>query len=601
MSEAPRPDRDGNAQLARLIDAYLHGELSSDDLAELERRLVEDSAARSFFIDTAERASVMREVFGNTLDTHELEPIEAPGPSVSGVWQSGEVIGTALSAESQSVERPVSFTDEISRANGRVRRSRKSRRLRRKNKRPVVLALMGVAAVVLLMGSLVYFLFPRQASQSIPPTADPQIALLIHSLDARWVGDDLSTMKPGMLAGQYELIEGFAEIELAGGTRVILEGPVAFELQGPNAIELAYGRLVAEVPPVARGFRVSTADAQIVDYGTEFGVEATRDGTTRTHVFEGEVSMVRAGAISDTSTERLEAGEGQAIDRSGRVGSFDADPLAFVRSEELRAMLESVPSPYSRWLVYSYALRRDPAMRLYFGIDHTDRDAGELRNWAEGRGDPLVGLLGDPAHGWSAPQWGEGRWPEKSSLRFDHEHATAVMVPTDPALDLGESYTIACWVRLDEPGMRHLVTRVEVLPEGSDAVINLVAILDEPTSVVLRGNSIFYHTGAYVHADWLSLCSDEVLSQGQGWVLIAVTADAGRVKTYFNGELIDDRQQAVPTHRSDEPLVLGASVVQPGQGMDGWVDEVVILARAMDEDEIEAMYVAGNPAQGERE
>ena len=80
-------------------------------------------------------------------------------------------------------------------------------------------------------------------------------------------------------AGTSRLAEGVVELEFDGGARVSIEGPAEFAPRSGQRMELTRGRLVAYVPKQARGFTVDTPTAEVIDLGTEFGVEV--DGRAR--------------------------------------------------------------------------------------------------------------------------------------------------------------------------------------------------------------------------------------------------------------------------------------------------------------------------------
>ncbi|MCP5532165.1 MAG: FecR domain-containing protein [Akkermansiaceae bacterium] len=105
-----------------------------------------------------------------------------------------------------------------------------------------------------------------------------------------WNGDPFPNGAP--LGGMVDIRSGLLEITHDSGTRLLLEGPAAYEVTGPNAGRLVHGKLVAEVPPGAEGFTVDCPDGQVVDYGTEFAIEADPDkGTMEVGVFRGEVKV----------------------------------------------------------------------------------------------------------------------------------------------------------------------------------------------------------------------------------------------------------------------------------------------------------------------
>ena len=70
-----------------------------------------------------------------------------------------------------------------------------------------------------------------------------------------------------------------------------IEGPAEFTPRSADRIEFVRGRLVAYVPRQARGFTVGTPSAEVVDLGTEFGVEVDAQGGTDLHVIRGRVEV----------------------------------------------------------------------------------------------------------------------------------------------------------------------------------------------------------------------------------------------------------------------------------------------------------------------
>ncbi|MBN1912631.1 MAG: hypothetical protein JW818_23115, partial [Pirellulales bacterium] len=73
------------------------------------------------------------------------------------------------------------------------------------------------------------------------------------------------------------LKEGLAELTFDNGAQVILEGPATFRVTAADGGFLRQGVLTATVPEPARGFTIRTSLANVVDLGTEFGLEV-RDG-----------------------------------------------------------------------------------------------------------------------------------------------------------------------------------------------------------------------------------------------------------------------------------------------------------------------------------
>jgi len=92
--------------------------------------------------------------------------------------------------------------------------------------------------------------------------------------------------------GDYLLETGVVGLRTKLGVELLIEAPAAFLIQAESPVELAYGRLIANVPEQGVGFTVLTATAEIVDLGTRFGVDVSATGgASEIHVFEGQVEV----------------------------------------------------------------------------------------------------------------------------------------------------------------------------------------------------------------------------------------------------------------------------------------------------------------------
>lgn len=135
-------------------------------------------------------------------------------------------------------------------------------------------------------------------------------------------------------AGTLDLADGFAEITLTNGVRMVLEAPVKVDLRGQQGARLRSGRLVATVPPAARGFSIDTPRARVVDLGTEFGVGVRESGDTEVQVFRGVVVTQWQGREGKTLDQQLTAGKAVSIDASARSTpprGIPFEPERFVR------------------------------------------------------------------------------------------------------------------------------------------------------------------------------------------------------------------------------------------------------------------------------
>ena len=171
---------------------------------------------------------------------------------------------------------------------------------------------------------------------------------LTQAAGARW--DSGQQLRVGDRRGvqRLQLAAGLVEVSLDNGVRAILSGPADLELVDSMNAWLHRGRVVFRVPPNAIGYKLETADANVIDLGTEFGVYSTESNGTEVQVYEGEVvTEVKSDASSPWSeaakgpshTQRLQGGQAVRIGRD-----------AFTTPEELQfwpdRFVRYLPDPY---------------------------------------------------------------------------------------------------------------------------------------------------------------------------------------------------------------------------------------------------------------
>jgi hypothetical protein len=123
-----------------------------------------------------------------------------------------------------------------------------------------------------------------------------------------------------VLGQKYVLASGLMEITYHTGGKVILQGPAAYEVESTNGGYLSIGKLTGKVEcEAAKGFAVRTPTAIVTDLGTEFGVEVSKHGSTRSYVFRGSVEMrTNPGNKTMKSDVRvLRASESAVVESNG--------------------------------------------------------------------------------------------------------------------------------------------------------------------------------------------------------------------------------------------------------------------------------------------
>ncbi|NLE39567.1 MAG: FecR domain-containing protein, partial [Pirellulaceae bacterium] len=141
-----------------------------------------------------------------------------------------------------------------------------------------------------------------RSPRSIEPTptiaGSVCVARLGRTLDCVWERQSVPPVEgtPLMIDQRLDVTRGLAEIVMANGATVLVEGPVSLLIDSDRLVSLDDGKLTARVPKQARGFTVRAAGVEIVDIGTEFGVIVTdRRNAADVEVFQGEVELAAAG------------------------------------------------------------------------------------------------------------------------------------------------------------------------------------------------------------------------------------------------------------------------------------------------------------------
>jgi hypothetical protein len=198
------------------------------------------------------------------------------------------------------------------------------REKRRISKIGMVFVAMNAAAILCIL------LFVKFA----PPAGGHPVATLTDSLHAKWA-DAEGKMDKGMSfagGGQSLLLrEGCAEFKFNNHARITIEGPSEFQFLAEDQIKLIYGRLYAVVPREAIGFTVKTPSAQIVDLGTEFGVQTDFRGDTSLHVLKGKTVLIAGDRSNKVSVEVGEGAAKRVLSTTQTVSDIACNADLFVR------------------------------------------------------------------------------------------------------------------------------------------------------------------------------------------------------------------------------------------------------------------------------
>lgn len=231
-----------DTQITEELIAYLRDELSPEDTAALEKRLMEDATLRELLLQISTEEAALTD------------------------WAKTERVVINLEDETfQADEVPAGKVDRSTFAAWKT--------------------WVGVAAALMVLASIT-FLRPGN-----PEPILPGVAQIVASVDADWQGVRPDSNQ-SLTAGNYHLTRGSIDLEFADGANVSIGGPSEFQLKSGSHLHLFSGNLVANIPDEALGFVVTTPQSEVVDLGTEFGLSVTAQGQTDVHVLDGLVKVL---------------------------------------------------------------------------------------------------------------------------------------------------------------------------------------------------------------------------------------------------------------------------------------------------------------------
>ena len=267
-------------EIHRLLNRFLHGDLSEDDFCRLEKFLIESEEARQLYFRYVDLDAELR--------------------------------------KSQSVESVREPVAELRRALDDT--FSEPRSPRHWSTAAVMLAAAACISGLLAVGS---FFFQRMSSSAPAHVSQELVGSVLRAPEAGVFqsGERIAT-------GLLDFPNGRHLIRLNNGALLNIEGPAKIELVSQSRAILREGRVTVRCPASAIGFVLEGPGLSAVDLGTEFGMSAT-GGNAELHVFEGEVQWRSA----DRKSGLLEEGAALvSIQRAESVTEIPASDREFDRN-----------------------------------------------------------------------------------------------------------------------------------------------------------------------------------------------------------------------------------------------------------------------------
>jgi hypothetical protein len=304
-------------KVAELLFFSIDGSIADEQFVELERLLQDNPLARDYYFDLLLVMVGLDEPEG-ILSLAESEANVSGNINFS-LWQA--LAEQEVNAPAVAVEKPTKQPIESE----LVKRVEIARRERTVSKLSIYTFVFSAVAM-LCIAAMVLFI----------PVSSP-VAVLTDVIGGEWANTNKIPCKGEPLRpGALTLSAGFAELVFDSGVVVLIEAPAIFDIERGNVLFLRSGKLSAVVPKEAVGFTVKTVNANIVDYGTEFGVAVDNSGLIAAHVFKGKVKV---SSLKQTDGAResswLTENEAVSVDSEGVLSSKHVShDMKFVRKIE---------------------------------------------------------------------------------------------------------------------------------------------------------------------------------------------------------------------------------------------------------------------------
>ena len=234
------------ARLEVLLSRYFNQILTPGERNQLEARLESSVEARAMFWEHARIHHLMREW-----------ALERNGEKLSRI--SSLPPDTAFDEESQWIGKP--GQDEPTMVGSHT-----------SGKMIAIVAGLAACLVLIFIDNRLFHpsrpdnAFMAKETAPTPAESDSRAVAVVTGVD----NVDHERPRPfevgkSLEPGPIRLQRGFLQIDFHSGARLLLEGPAELNLVSSREVTCLSGRLSADVPPQARGFRINTRGMYVVD------------------------------------------------------------------------------------------------------------------------------------------------------------------------------------------------------------------------------------------------------------------------------------------------------------------------------------------------
>lgn len=305
-------------EVLELTLAYQRGDASAEERARLERLLLDNPQAISWYLRVVEDSLTLR---ASAL-AHEAQP-----PFVGGLADREGDSAAEVALELARDEAGAEYQDRISRFDSWGQNWR-------------LWAAPAVAACILMAaaGTFWWNAWSRSAADAGHHSSG-RAARVVNVSNVEWSSgaksyDEWSFVEPG---DTIQIERGLVNLFLDNGAELLIEGPADVDYVSLKKVFARRGKLAARVSPSAIGFSIETPHANVIDRGTAFGLSVDEKNRTDVVVYEGMVDLDVLGNNAP-ARRRLERGEALSVSRMGELSRITTvESSKFLEPPQVRA------------------------------------------------------------------------------------------------------------------------------------------------------------------------------------------------------------------------------------------------------------------------
>lgn len=255
------------------------------------------------------------------------------------------------------------------------------------------------AAAALILGMLGWWTI--RSRPAADPAAVRTVMLEVLEVSQTHAGTPFKLATGAKLAlSELEMPPGLFRFRLESGAVVAVTGPADLRFIDPMRLRVVRGKVTADVGDHAKGFIVETAQTQVVDLGTRFGVDVADSGHTDVVVFEGEVELHDAHheTRQRPTVNRLIEGEAVRVNVSNQLSRITSVSSGPVGDDEwstsgvpdaasiITAVHDNLHNPQSNFYyrILRGGMREDAQAFIAKRHEWNGLDAGGIPGWLEG-------------------------------------------------------------------------------------------------------------------------------------------------------------------------------------------------------------------------